>query len=193
MDTIFIYTISDPLTDLVRYVGKTKDPSTRFRKHRTERNKTLKCQWIKSVIKSGMQPIFTIIDECSEIDWEQKERFYILLFKSLGAKLTNLMPGGEGGPTMRGRKLTAEQSQKITNAKIGKANPATGIYNQINKGYKINRYDLYGNLVEVHPSIRHAALCIGRDDRRIQMMVAGNERISHVGGFKFERSIETND
>lgn len=188
MSNVFIYTISDPNTNLVRYVGKTKDPVARFRKHLTEKNKTLKCQWIKHILKIGAKPTFSIIDECANHEWEQKEKMYILLFKSVGANLTNQMPGGEGGATMKGRKLTKEQSQKITQSKLGKPNPATGLYNILNKGYKINRYDLEGNLLEVHPSIRHAARTIGRDDRNIQEMVSGSKKVNHVAGFKFTKS-----
>lgn len=182
---ICIYTISDPITLLVRYVGKTKCIKERFRRHLTENNKTYKSKWIKGLRFKGLKPVFEIIDECEEGYWEQMERFYIRLFKSLGAILLNQLPGGEGGQTMLGRKLTPEQSKKISLSKIGKKNPATAKYNVITKGIKIGRYDLLGNLLEVHPSIRHAAGIIGRDSRRIQLMIKNTSGINHVGGYKF--------
>src|SRR5688572_2866476 len=75
---IYIYTISDPITGLVRYVGKTKDPNNRFKKHLTSNKlNTKSCRWIKGLKSKGLKPVFDIIDTCSESDWQQKERQYI--------------------------------------------------------------------------------------------------------------------
>jgi hypothetical protein len=190
IETIYIYVIKDPRTNLVRYVGKAKDCKERFRKHLTENNGTLKSKWIKGLRLKGLTPVFEIIDECSAAEWEARERGYIRLFKSLGATLLNMMPGGEGGPTMKGRKLTDEQRAKITASKIGRPNKGAALSNKENKGIKIDQYDLNGNYIATYSSIREAAIAIGRDCRRIQAMVTGkpmgNKTVNHVGGFKFK-------
>lgn len=185
---IFIYTISDPISGLVKYVGKTKCPKERFRKHLSERNNTYKSKWITGLRNAGLEPVFEIIDECEESEWQIKERFYIRFYKSIGAILTNIMEGGEGGPTMKGRKLTIEQRAKISASKKGKIKPALGKTNTLTKGCPVVRTDMQGNVIEVHPSIRHAAKSINRADRRIQMMLTGNgKKVNHVGGFKFSK------
>jgi hypothetical protein len=188
-EVIYIYTLSDPESNLVRYVGKTNNPTERLRKHYTENNNTFKSKWVAGLRNKGLKPLFEIIDECSPDNWEQLERFYINLYKSLGARLTNILPGGEGGQTMLGKKLTKEQIEKIVKSKTGKANPTTAINNKQTKGFKVAQYDLKGNYIATHDSIRDAAKAINRCDRRIQAMLNGNslKAINHVGGYKFSR------
>lgn len=182
-----IYTISDPRTGLVVYVGKTNNVKERFRKHLTENNKTYKSKWVKGMRAIGLIPIFDVIDECDGDEWQDKEKFYIKLYKSFGAKLLNQCEGGMGGLPMLGKKLSQESKDKISASKVGKARPDLAARNTATKGFKIRRTDMEGNEIEIHPSIRHAATAIGRNYRRVQMMVSGiGKKINHVGGFKFE-------
>lgn len=186
---VYIYTINCPTTGLVRYVGKTKDTKNRFRKHLTQKNNTKKCRWITGLKNKGLKPVFEIIDQCGESDWQQLERGYIKLFKSIGANLLNELPGGEGGATMLGKNLTDEQKAKISKANTGKLRQDLATYNKTAKSYKINQYDLYGNYVATHDSIRDAAKAINRSTRRIQMMVTGKGKtVNQVGGYRFSMS-----
>lgn len=59
---VYIYSISDPDTLEIRYIGQTMDTDTRWRKHLTERDISDKYDWIQSLIKQNKKPIFTIID-----------------------------------------------------------------------------------------------------------------------------------
>jgi hypothetical protein len=192
LDKVFIYSLIDPTTELVRYVGKTCDPTSRLRKHLTEKNKTFKCQWIKGLKAKGLQPKMEILDECEASNWEEKERFYIRLFKAVGATLVNTLPGGEGGATMTGKRLTEEQRAKITASKLGKSNTGAAQSNKIHKGYTVNQYDLSGNLVAVHGSIRDAAIAVNRNPRRIQTMISGKKvngkSVNHIAGYRFVRA-----
>ena len=183
---VYIYTISDPVTGLVRYVGKTISPKERFRKHLTSKKLTTKLsRWIKGLSNKGLKPVFEIIDSCTESDWQSKERQYIIVFKSIGADLLNQMPGGEGGQTMLGKKLTPEQRMKISISKIGKPNPSARLSGRTNSK-PVNQYDLSGNLIKEHDSIRDAAKYINRSQRRIQLMINGGRKtVNHVGGYTF--------
>lgn len=189
-DTIFIYSISDPSTNLVRYIGKTKDVKERFRKHLTENNKTRKSKWMKGLRSKGLKPVFEIIDECLISDWQEKEIGYIKLFKSIGADLLNQARGGEGGATMLGRKLTAEQCKKISDSKIGKPNKGAAVANKIHKGYPVYQKDLNGNILASYLSVNEAAQAINRSARRIQAQVNGDLirglKVKTVGGYVFE-------
>lgn len=186
---VYIYTIKCPKTNLVRYVGKTINTKERFKKHLSENNNTLKSKWIKGLRSSGLVPVFDIIDECGKENWQDKERAYIILFKSLGANLLNQMPGGEGGPTMLGKKLTKDQRDKISNSKKGKPNKGVSVYNKMTKSKSINQYDMFGNFIMSHKSINDAAKHIGRCSRRIQMMVSSKGKtVNHVGGYRFSIS-----
>jgi hypothetical protein len=181
---VTLYSINCPKSGLVRYVGKTINRDERFRKHLSENNGTLKSKWVMGLRSQGLSPVFEIIEECLDSEWQEKERAYIRLYKSIGANLLNQMPGGEGGPTMKGRKLTADQRQKIADSKIGKANKGAADSNKVNKGKVVLQYDLGGNYIATHLTINDAAKSIGRSSRRIQKMVNG-DRVNHVGGYRF--------
>jgi excinuclease UvrABC nuclease subunit len=59
----YIYTLSDPINNEVRYVGKSDNIEKRYKKHITEyRNRTHKEQWIKGLKDLGYFPILEIID-----------------------------------------------------------------------------------------------------------------------------------
>lgn len=95
---IFIYALQNPVTEEIRYIGKTKNPKMRFHNHMNKRHneKTHKTNWIESLKKQKIRPIMIIIDEVSEEDWKFWERFWIQQFKCWGFELVNHTSGGDG-------------------------------------------------------------------------------------------------
>jgi hypothetical protein len=95
---IKIYTLTDPRTNQVRYVGKTKQLlKFRFNNHYTLYNhKYYKACWIKSLRSLNLKPIIEIIDEVEENNWKFWEQYWISQFKTWGFKLTNMTNGGDG-------------------------------------------------------------------------------------------------
>lgn len=115
----YIYTLSDPQTGLVRYVGKTTQPKRRLLRHIFNAKQGQKIHvscWIRGLILKDMSPIMEIIDE-SEDDWEELERFYISYLRFCGTDLTNLTDGGEGTV---GHKHTEESKRKISETQMGR-------------------------------------------------------------------------
>lgn len=94
---IYIYTLSDPRTGFVRYVGKTKNLKKRQSDHLHPKKSSKKEEWIRLLQSGGFSPIFNIIDECTIVDGSEKEKQYIKIFKSFGADLCNYTKGGENG------------------------------------------------------------------------------------------------
>lgn len=96
-----IYALSSSLDpERYRYIGKTEQTlDKRLRDHiyqaKNKKNKDYKSNWIKSQIKRG-DIIIIELDEVPYEKWEEAERAYIRLFKSLGANLTNIAEGGAG-------------------------------------------------------------------------------------------------
>jgi hypothetical protein len=92
MSECFVYTISDPRDNLVKYIGITTDIKNRFSKHnsfRQSKEGILKKNWIIKLKNLGLNPVFDIIDE-GTIDYcQEAETNYIKLYKSFGAKLKN--------------------------------------------------------------------------------------------------------
>lgn len=112
---VSIYTLSDPLTKEVRYVGKTSGkPSSRFSQHLYQWKRcTGKIShvnaWIKSLANKNLKPVQEVIDIVDEVYWIEAEQGYIRLFKSYGCKLTNLTHGGEGTSGYKATKSSIEK------------------------------------------------------------------------------------
>lgn len=139
----FIYALCE--TDgTVRYVGKTVRLRPRYQAHIAEsktEKKTHKNNWVRSVMRSGVQPIMVEL-ECVPPygDWVSAERRWIKYYLELGFVLTNLADGGAGptgfvqsaetrakrGAAQRGHqrclghKLSGEHKAKIGAASLGK-------------------------------------------------------------------------
>ena len=126
----YIYILQDPITNEVRYVGKSKNPHRRYLSHLWQKPKVKyhSYYWIQSLLKKGLKPTMTVIDEIDR-EWEWLEKYWIEQFKCWGFNLTNITFGGEG-------------SYNITNHWNNKT---------------ISCYDINGNYVKTFKSIKKAS------------------------------------
>lgn len=133
MKNIIIYTLSDPTTKQVRYVGKTKCSIVKRFNHHIDKSKnkptTHRDNWIKSLLLKGLLPIIEIIEE-DAIDYES---YWINQFFCWGFNLTNMTSGGEGRSSYKmpdstklkislankGNKHTEESKNKMSKSKTG--------------------------------------------------------------------------
>jgi len=146
----FIYSLTDPITNEVRYIGKTNNPKDRYSRHlqkcyleKYDKN-TYKSNWIKSLLKIGEKPIMDIIQECDSSTVNELEIYWINKFKIDGYKLTNLSDGGEFGVDWNGRKHTNLSKDKIHNSKLKYMTPVT-------------HYDINGNILSEYESLMEAS------------------------------------
>lgn len=91
----YIYSLVDPFTNEIRYVGKTVNPRERYKEHLKEKYNTRKCNWVQSLLLKGVEPEFMVLDIVKTEEWEFWERHYISLYKSWGFNLTNHTEGGK--------------------------------------------------------------------------------------------------
>lgn len=98
MQTTFIYTLLDPISNIVRYVGKSNNPKKRLYEHLRNCYSSInyKNNWIKSLLSKNTKPILNIVDEVFLSDWEFWEKFWIFKYKKEGYNLTNTDDGGLG-------------------------------------------------------------------------------------------------
>lgn len=110
LKTTFIYILKCPKTGNVRYVGKSNDPKRRYYAHiRTDKTASChKINWIQKLLKEGFKPELEILEEVSEEDWKERERFYISKYREL-YDLTNCKDGGEG--LFRGNQTSFKKGQ----------------------------------------------------------------------------------
>lgn len=115
MNNITIYGLIDPNTQHIKYVGKTIDtPEKRLMNHLSDKAKTHKTNWLKSL--NGIIPEIIILDNCNESNWIFWEQYWISQCRTWGFKLTNTTIGGEG---QSGYKPSIETREKRSNSLSG--------------------------------------------------------------------------
>lgn len=163
MKNVFIYALSDPRDNKIRYIGKANNPETRYRNHyNSSRDKnTHKRNWINSIRKDGFRPELLILDEVPKNEWHYWEKFYINLFKTWGFNLVNYTIGGDGStfgnkgswkkgnvPHNKGIPCSEETKKKIKDTLTGTTNVSS---------YKpIIKYDLQYNEIKRYKCIKDA-------------------------------------
>lgn len=111
----YIYTLEDPETNDIRYVGQTNNLQNRYRQHICLKGgrKIYSKAWIKSLSNRGLLPLLKVLDEGTVDNINELEIYWISQFKTWGFKLTNLTSGGEGTKEYR---HTPEAKKKIVKA-----------------------------------------------------------------------------
>lgn len=125
MKNIYIYTLSCPITKEIRYVGKTNSIRRRLQSHidyarNTKRKRRHIADWILSLLKRGLRPIITVIEESNEGNWIERETYWITHFRNLGFNLCNLTDGGESN---NGYVYSEELKEIRRNARLGYKTP----------------------------------------------------------------------
>lgn len=114
---VTIYSLSDPRTNEIRYVGKTiMHHAARLKCHIYQKKDsgTYRTNWIQSLFKEGLKPIMEpleVIENSNDEDWQEVERFWISYLKFLGCRLTNGDSGGNGG-----KRIPPEVRQRISDS-----------------------------------------------------------------------------
>lgn len=113
-----IYTLSDPDSGAIRYVGQTaRTLEVRLKFHCYDYKKTThRGRWINSLRKRGVRPVIKEIDRVDENRWEAAEKKWIAHYRSLGCDLVNGSDGGEGSP---GWVATPEFRKRMSDAHKG--------------------------------------------------------------------------
>jgi hypothetical protein len=173
MKTKFIYTLSDPNSGLVRYIGKAKDVKKRLSNHLSNNHlstSTKKNNWIISLLRNQQLPIIEVVDEVTSEEIDFYEIFYISLFKSWGFDLLNGTNGGDG----------FDWSGK-------KHNDYSKLKKKINSPHRksVAQFDLDGNLIKEHHSLREAAQSVNGDKSHISKVCKGVSKYITSYGFKW--------
>ncbi len=179
----YIYTLSHPITNEVRYVGKTVNPKQRKHNHSNiARDKgTHKRNWINLLKTQKLRPLFEIIDEVDS-DWKFWEKYWISQFKVWGFTLCNHTLGGDGLET--GNQTSFKKGQIPWNKGLTHSEETKNILRSLVLGkpslkkIKVNQYDLNDNLICTYNSITEAAKKISGSEGKI-CACCNNKRNKH--------------
>ncbi|HYC51093.1 MAG TPA: hypothetical protein VEB19_08305 [Gemmatimonadaceae bacterium] len=92
-----VYALVDPADpELVRYVGRTCDPTSRYRMHCTNGSDAV-TGWAKSVMAEGRKPAMVLIEQCERDVIEARERYWIRYYRDrFQADLNRSIPKSDG-------------------------------------------------------------------------------------------------
>ena len=99
----------------IRYVGVTcNSVNTRFSQHKycamhPEKRGLPVHKWMYSRYTKGININYKQIDQCSEQNWENREKYWIKFYKDAGFNLLNLDKGGRGSITKEKRSISSIQ------------------------------------------------------------------------------------
>lgn len=131
----YLYTLKDPITNLVKYVGYSKRPKRRIWEHLRDAkmgSKTYKSCWIKSLLEIQQVPIMEIIKVCEHHEDILLEEINLIKeLKEKSIQLTNLTNGGDGRKGFKlpdnhpfficnlGRKMSDDSRKKLSESRKG--------------------------------------------------------------------------
>lgn len=123
-----IYTLSDPITMEVRYVGQTiRELRDRWYDHcseyKLEKETNHRRNWVMSLKRQGLRPVIEILDIVEKENWVFWEQYWISQLKSWGFNLTNLTVGGEGVVGGKGSKGYLHTEDAKTRIRIANSRP----------------------------------------------------------------------
>lgn len=107
---VSIYSLNCPITNAVKYVGKTKNSLIgRLSEHMTYSGSNIeKRNWIRALVKEGRKPTIHLIEITPEHKWEEREKYWIEYFIGRGISLVNR---SEINPLFLAQKKYLEQLQ----------------------------------------------------------------------------------
>lgn len=195
MDKVgYIYSLNDPFTGGVRYIGKTNDLMRRYNCHvrvkSINRVNTHKEKWINSLRNKNCKPIMKVLFQTSYDNLDFLEIEMIKHYKRF-VKLTN---GTDGGDGMIGYKMSDEKRL------FRKLNPKFGTFGEearkrvsdrmktdINPGKRQNKvvlqHNMDGTFVKEYPSVITAAKENNCARSGISRCCNGGRRLFSIKGF----------
>lgn len=119
MEYCYIYTLSDPITKEIRYIGKANNLKERYKNHINDARDigTHKRNWINSLKKKDLKPEIEVLDYVEISKWQYWETFWINQFNVWGFNLLNYTDGGDGSTF--GNKSSFKKGHKPWNNEKG--------------------------------------------------------------------------
>jgi len=74
----YIYFLICPIENVVKYVGKTKDPKKRYKQHikKLDKSQTKKKAWLQMLFEKKLLPTLKIIEETTGLNARNREQHF---------------------------------------------------------------------------------------------------------------------
>lgn len=186
-----IYALVDPVSRVIRYIGKASDPEQRYAAHLLCKTRARSRNWIKGLLTTGLKPKMILLEEIPDEEANDAERFWIAFVKSSGAELLNLTNGGDGGrmpveviermKTTKRAKLTPEYREMLSAAHRGKKQPPETIAKRSASimGRKFTD-ETRRKISEAKKGYRHPPEVIARIADKLKSREQAPEQIAHL-------------
>ncbi|MBP9869321.1 GIY-YIG nuclease family protein [Patescibacteria group bacterium] len=121
----------------IRYVGKANNVKARLKNHIYQARYSFRksnrrfCEWLKSILFIGQEPVFIVLEECSAETWQEREKYWIACLREK-QELFNILSGGNGvashseemrqyfSRTRKGRKHSQRARHRISEGQKGR-------------------------------------------------------------------------
>jgi len=135
MKIVYFYALKCPMTNTIKYIGRSVNPNGRYRQHihagKKEGPKDRKAAWIKSLLDKNLKPIMEIIDKIENYksieEVKKREEFLIREFK----KIYDLK--NDRDIVENGYNFSKESREKMSNAQKGNTNKKGKILSEESK------------------------------------------------------------
>lgn len=166
-----IYMLSDPITQEIRYVGKTNNIKRRYKAHHNPARfkNTTKFDWIKSLRDKNLKAVLKVIEECSADVGKERERFWIKYHLNKGCRLTNSAKLGIDGEILNLGNKTSFKKGGNTKKVVG--------------------YDIEGNITYKFDSGVAASAFFNKHESVIMGACAIDTRLSENTAWFYEQDI----
>lgn len=175
MEEYYIYTLSDPISNEIKYIGKTKNLKDRLYRHLSnyslKESWTSKNKWLLNLKNNGLKPIMKVLDIGDENNIDELEIYWIEQFRQWGIKIKNETKGGDGF-NWTGKKHTQESIEKM----------------KMNHPFRkvVCQYDIETNkLLNTYDSLHESSEKTGLDRSHISRCCKGTKNHNSVGGYYF--------
>lgn len=184
-NSVYIYGLKCPEKGIIRYVGKSKKPKSRYSSHlshtKAKRYDNIHLyRWIAKLLRNALKPELIILETCNHMDWKDKEKEWISKFG-----LDNLLNMNEGGiepPDCTGRVLSEECKKNMSKQKKGKhqwvdiPHPMLGKFGEDNPNYGQKRSKEFCERMRKHALENNGMKGKKQPKERVEQMIKINSK-----------------
>lgn len=187
-----IYALIDPITNEVKYIGKSNNIIQRYKAHinKSRKHQKNKIEWINSLNENGLKPLIFVLDEVPMGESKFWETYWVSQMKTWGYTLFNYT--GRYGcvflnqtsfkkgniPANKGKAHSKEAIKKMSENSSTRGKPA---WNR----KKVVQMTLDGEFINIWDSLTEASIKTGSSTSKVSLCCNGKRNIHNNFKWKY--------